>query len=393
MTDQVLPDLHQPAERPAVAVRSAGAGYLIHPLVDFMLVGGLSVIAALVIFFGIENKAAALPIAALMGFILSDFINYPHFAHSYQILYSGIWRRILGPDTPGKVRIKYIWAGFVAPAIIGGFLLFAYLREDVRTMSYAANAMLFFVGWHYVKQGYGVMIVLSVIRRIYYTDWEKRLLLLNGYAVWIYSWMALNDSFRGESLFGLNYLAIGIPPLLLTMAGFAAGATTLAVGTVFAQRIIVRGQPVSWGGALGYGCALYLWVIARYIDPIYAIAVPMFHSLQYLLFVWRYQFNKVRFNLHVGDEGSMARAPRPSRYLLPLRFAVFIALGMALGWLGFIGLPGYLDRQLQPDAALWGTSVFAFMFIIWINIHHYFIDNVIWRKDNEDVRKFLFAPR
>jgi hypothetical protein len=30
---------------------------------------------------------------------------------------------------------------------------------------------------------------------------------------------------------------------------------------------------------------------------------------------------------------------------------------------------------------------------MWINIHHYFIDNVIWRRDNEDVRKYLFAPR
>ena len=79
--------------------------------------------------------------------------------------------------------------------------------------------------------------------------------------------------------------------------------------------------------------------------------------------------------------------------MLNLRFAVFVAIGIALGWLGFIGLPDYLQRALRPDAALWGTPVMAFMFIIWINIHHYFIDNVIWRKDNEDVRKFLFAPR
>ena len=39
------------------------------------------------------------------------------------------------------------------------------------------------------------------------------------------------------------------------------------------------------------------------------------------------------------------------------------------------------------------SAVFVFIFVMWINIHHYFIDNVIWRRDNEDVRKYLFAPR
>lgn len=379
---------------PAKVLRPAGAGYLFHPTIDFMLVGGLSIIVALFVFFAMENKSAALQTAALMGFILSDFINYPHFAHSYQILYGGIWRRILGPETSRKVRLKYIWAGFVAPAILAGFLISAYLFGNARTLGYAANAMLFFVGWHYVKQGYGVMIVLSVVRRIYYTDREKRLLLLNGYAVWIYSWMALNDALSEETLFGVKYMTLGIPPSLLTMAALAAGATTVAVCLAFGHRVVIRQQPVSWNGALGYGCSLYLWVIARYIDPVYAIFVPMFHSLQYLSFVWRYQLNKLHFQARAADSGrQQMAADRPARNLAPLRFTVFVALGIAMGWLGFIGIPDYLQRELAPDIQVWGPSVIGFMFIIWINIHHYFIDNVIWRKDNEDVRKFLFAPR
>jgi hypothetical protein len=48
---------------------------------------------------------------------------------------------------------------------------------------------------------------------------------------------------------------------------------------------------------------------------------------------------------------------------------------------------------MAPDAALWGPTVGAFIFVVWINLHHYFIDNVIWRRDNDDVRRFLFAPR
>jgi hypothetical protein len=35
--------------------------------------------------------------------------------------------------------------------------------------------------------------------------------------------------------------------------------------------------------------------------------------------------------------------------------------------------------------------VCAFLFFVWINIHHYFIDNVIWRRDDETVRRLLAA--
>ena len=134
-------------------------------------------------------------------------------------------------------------------------------------------------------------------------------------------------------------------------------------------------------------------VIARYIDPVYAIFVPMFHSLQYLLFVWRYQLNKLHSRARAANDGRQDGSARPARHLTPVRFALFVALGIAMGWLGFIGIPDYLRRELAPDVQVWGPSVIGFMFIIWINIHHYFMNNVIWRKDNGDIRKFLFTPR
>jgi hypothetical protein len=67
--------------------------------------------------------------------------------------------------------------------------------------------------------------------------------------------------------------------------------------------------------------------------------------------------------------------------------------GLVLGWIGFTGLPLLFHASLSPDPTLFGPAVFVFIFVMWINIHHYFIDNVIWRRDNEDVQKYLFAPR
>ena len=129
--------------------------------------------------------------------------------------------------------------------------------------------------------------------------------------------------------------------------------------------------------------------LAFYYDLIFAIFIPAFHSLQYLLFSWRYQLNKVSSEAGPGHAGAGGDDIAPGAGALrEVRW-----LGSVLGWIGFTGLPLLFHASLSPDPALFGPAVFVFIFVMWINIHHYFIDNVIWRRDNEDVRKYLFAPR
>src|SRR5262245_11641240 len=265
--------------RPAT-VQAHHAGYLFHPVVDFLLAGGGSLLVALPVILLIRDKEAIKASALWWGFVLSNVINFPHFANSYQLLYTGIGTRIFGADSSQTVRLRYIWAGFVAPALILGFMSAAYYLGNARMLGYAANAMMFTTGWHYVKQGYGVITVLSAIRRIYYSSIEKRLLLLNGYVVWIYSWLALNKTLHEETLYGIRYFTFDMPPMLLTIAAMVAIVTTAAVVVAFAGRVLVRRQPVSWNGIVGYACSLYLWVVAFYYDAIFAIFIPAFHSLQ-----------------------------------------------------------------------------------------------------------------
>ena len=35
--------------------------------------------------------------------------------------------------------------------------------------------------------------------------------------------------------------------------------------------------------------------------------------------------------------------------------------------------------------------MFLFVFWIFINVHHYFLDNVMWRRENPDTKKYLFC--
>ena len=75
-------------------------------------------------------------------------------------------------------------------------------------------------------------------------------------------------------------------------------------------------------------------------------------------------------------------------------FAVarFIVLGLLLGVCGFWWGPEFLDAHVPYDPSVFGGALFLFIGWVSINIHHYFIDNVIWRRDNPEVRRLLFSP-
>jgi hypothetical protein len=62
-----------------------------------------------------------------------------------------------------------------------------------------------------------------------------------------------------------------------------------------------------------------------------------------------------------------------------------------LGATGFWWAPRLFDALVPYDHAALGGAAFLFMFWIFINVHHYFIDNVIWRRDNPETGAYLFG--
>jgi hypothetical protein len=70
---------------------------------------------------------------------------------------------------------------------------------------------------------------------------------------------------------------------------------------------------------------------------------------------------------------------------------LFVLTGLLLGYLGFWGVPQVLDKLVPYDRVAFGGTMFLFVFWIFINVHHYFLDNVMWRRENPDTRKYLFS--
>jgi hypothetical protein len=77
------------------------------------------------------------------------------------------------------------------------------------------------------------------------------------------------------------------------------------------------------------------------------------------------------------------------------RVGLLVATALGLGWVLFHGLGPLLDDALVPRKArftdLGPTPYFAAIYAF-VNIHHYFMDTVIWRRENP-LTRYLKAPR
>jgi hypothetical protein len=373
------------ASKPAHVRR---AGYLFGPVFDFLTLGGGSIIVcgliALLLPKGIPTTQEIVLITILMA-----AINQPHFAHSYQMFYRNFRAKAFGVSYPRPLRLRYVLAGIVVPAALIVFLAGAAISGSPRVLAYGANLMFFLVGWHYVKQGYGILIVDSVQKRLMFSDRAKTILRLNGYACWMVAWLGLNHELStGSRYIGLTYFSLPIPTPFYVASIAIAVLTTLAVVHVLVQRWRETRGALPWNGIIAYLTTLYLWVIFVRVNPLVLAVVPTFHSLQYLAVVWRYQLN-------AGSQPRKVERTSIVNRVLPasvwFNLAIFIGVGVVLGFLGFMGIPRFIDSVLPYDKRVFGPSLFLFMFYIFINIHHYFLDNVMWRRGNPDVQQYIFA--
>lgn len=362
------------------ANESENRAYLFGPLVDFLLLGGGSLVAlvAVRLLLGGGEYAVSTSLAATIA--LSNFINHPHFAHSYQIFYSDFKAKIRSTNYPRELRLRYLAIGVYAPILIALYLAWTVWAGMPRLLGLAANTMFFLVGWHYVKQGYGMAMVDAALKKRFYNDQEKKWLLLNAYATWIFSWITINYLLGSapRKYFGLEYFTIPVPAPLL----YLSAACTTVIAFKLIKTLSQRKRPFAWNGLIAYGTSIYAWLLVR--DPIVLLWVPLFHSLQYLAVVWRFQLNKSR-----TTKSNFLGHPVGFR----TRIFAFAACGVVLGYVGFWLAPGWMNEAIPYDKDLFGPSLFFFIFWIFINVHHYLIDTVMWRKGNPDVARHIFGAR
>ena len=364
--------------------------YLFHPAIDFFCLGG----GSLLIFVFVALFApfdTVIPAVSTVMFAIAILINFPHFAHSYQIFYQNFFQKSFQQNGNRSLQIRYIIAGILIPSALTVFFAASVILNDPKILGFGGTIMLFLVGWHYVKQGYGMLIVDSVLKKRYFTDYEKKVLLINAYICWVFFWLLTNWTISEENFLGLEYVMFTIPSWIIYVGGSLTTISTAIVAFMLIQKKFRDGIHLPFNGTVAYFTSLYVWLGLR-LDPFFLILIPACHSLQYLIVVWRYQLNSAHhasLETTSRDQGILSSI-FPSQTIW--KFIIFVITGILLGYAGFLTIPQFLDSTIDYDHTIFGESMFLFMFLIFINVHHYFMDNVIWRKENPDTRRFLFGP-
>lgn len=435
---------------------------LVSPFFDFLMAGGISILLFGVFQFAIDHEASVVTWSIAL-YYASLVVNFPHFMASYHLLYGDAKQYFFTFRERPRFTLKLWWAGVVVPVILIGYFMWALVTENLSLMGYMVNAMYFFVGWHYIKQIYGCVIVLSAAKKIYYDVVERWTILLPLYTLWILSYLNVNTAGVDYMFFSIPFEGLSLPYILVEWAELCLLLTTVGVIAMFILRRM-RHQPLPPMAALAALVSIYLWYIPALYHPAYFFIIPLLHSLQYLLFViahrrnvtvrtaltdgparvaamtrltllggglflllpslliitlllMQYQTTLEHWFFQWGSAASISLVVQTAAGLLVLvgfgvawwrqrsrQYPVSAFLGFfmwmfLLGFLSFLFIPQFLDmlvrKNLGWDGLMYptqtfGLALYAFFFTLFINIHHYFIDNVIWKQDNPSLRGSLF---
>ncbi len=366
---------------------------------DFWLLGGASILVWLVMFTSQSFRSSwavdqHFKNLAVTTATLSLLVNYPHFLVSYKLAYSRGRQFVLGHMWQ-LVAVPLLLIGLFAlayaafdrpaastPGMAGLSGLLAWLGGNARVVegprlgdvlfTAAFNLMLLTVGWHYTKQVFGCVMVYAHFDGYALDGRQRSTIKWALLSVW---WLTFAETNRAGSRFsfsGFTYYAFDLPDWLVPLTEAAVYAGFIAVvWTVFWKNYRER-QAIPSANMIVPFVALYLWWLPRTRQSeFYLLLTPLSHSLQYLTFVYRM------------EQRRLETGPR-----MELRATVLVVALVTAGWLAFEFIPNSLDVQLATYGS-WRMFFFFTAAMLFINIHHYFIDNVLWKFRDQDVQRYL----
>ena len=331
--------------------------YFVNAPVDALLIGGASVL--LYAIFRLRPELASSPSVASLAATLVWVCNYPHFASTNYRLY----------HSRSSIS-QYPLTGIVTPLIMVAAVIGCYLSP-------AAIAPLFiklYLLWspyHFSGQTLGITMVYARRTGFVIDGWLRRSL-----TAFIFLTFAVQNAWAEVGLhvnpfYGVNYPTLGVPlwlPQLLTKLMWIALASTIAM---LMWKIANSGPIVPLIVVLP-AFTQYIWFVATPAGQ-FRYMVPFFHSLQYLLIAWNVQLK----------EGLAERKRTPSVGYVWSESSRWMAINIAGGIALFWGLPHLGAHFGKP--LVFSTAVM----LAAIQVHHFFVDGVIWRLHNPAARSPL----
>ena len=364
------------ASVPATVSPAARAGTG-RSLLEFLAVGGLTPLCFLASFF-LRRTLGLSPSDYAVGFTAfyaAYVINDPHFAVTYVLFYEDGRARGLGKAFGGAQRVRWLLVGVAVPVALAAWGAYGLVTRSAPALGLMMELMFALVGWHYVKQGFGVMITLAARRGLTFGKWERAVLLTHGFAGWAFAWANPAAAAREVESNGVVYTCLAHPALLDRVTQVIFFASFAALVAMLVRKRRKEGPLPLLSPLTALLASIWSWSVYSSIDPLVVYVTPALHSLQYLYFVW----------LLRGNQAKEREGPPWFERSAKTRLGLLAVTALVLGFVLFHGAPTLLDSALvtKRDRLMdtGPTPYFAALYAF-VNIHHYFMDHVIWRRDN-----------
>jgi hypothetical protein len=387
------PPVAAPAVTPSVHVKSSGPPkptslYFVNAIVDYSVIGGLSIVTYLVLRFGLDNErySAGITLAAMLAWVC----NWPHFsATSYRLYHSR--DNIMQYPLTALVVPWFILAGMIAAVMSPGVIA-----------PYFVKLFFWWSAYHFCGQTFGITMIYARRAGFPVGRWERL-----GLSTFIYGSFLVSAS-RGEVIplggsgvnefYGIKYLALGLPasvPVIFEVVMWVGGALFL----VLALRWALEKKRVLPPIILVPAAAQYIWFVLGAGWLSFSEFVPFFHCMQYLLIAWSMQLKEKMDLQHIAPS---------TKYVVgeSLRWGLFNVLGGAalffflplVTWavVQRVSSADFLAgmRELFVNQSAPGTPGLAFYIgvtIVAVQIHHFFVDGVIWKLKRKSVASPLMV--
>ena len=140
--------------------------------------------------FGLDASEYAVGFLFFYG---AYVVNDPHFAVTYLLFYRDFRARAFGEAFGTVQRLRYCFAGLGVPLALVAWAVASLATRSALALGFMIQLMFLLVGWHYVKQGFGVFIVLASRRGVRFNGRERLAILAHCLSGWAYAWASPAD--------------------------------------------------------------------------------------------------------------------------------------------------------------------------------------------------------
>lgn len=342
--------------RESVAPSRASSLYFVHPLVDFTLVGGLSIFTFffLINFHTGERTPEVYNLAAMLVWI----VNWPHFSATLHRLYSSVNHTLQYPVT------SFVIPWVVAAGAVGSFL------EPVAIAPYFVKLYLIWSPYHFSGQTLGVSLLYSRRAGIQFPEWARKSLSIFIFCTFIMGSLASEISGMPIAFYGVQVPTLGVPAFFRDVTQVVMYVSAFAF---FGYWLWTGVRQRRWIPAIVVlpAIAQFFWFVLGASVPAFNEFVPFFHSLQYLLFAWH-------INL---AENVPSNSPQFTPGLFVFRQStIWLAINLVGGAVLFHFLPDW-TATFSGESLTFSTAII----LAAVQLHHFFVDGVIWKLRRQSV--------